>query len=124
MIELIFKDILDTTGLTNIHAIYRPEKSVNPAIIYQVSGFSKEGVLDESIKSHSTKFKLDIYADSYREAKETQQKIVDVFEDLSGTFTEGMKVFTILGDIQDIKDLYELQSNKIVIDIVLNYYIN
>ena len=124
MIELIFKDLLDGLGY-NAYSVKLPEKAKFPAITYQVSGYSNQKLLEASIKSRTSNFKVEVFAANYGSAKQVQQKIEDLFEDLSGTYTtESGKEYSILGEIQDIKDLFELSLNKIIIDISLNYYIN
>ncbi len=123
MIELLFKDLLDTTGYKGF-TNKLPEQALYPAMVYQVSGFSKEKVLDTTIKSHSTKFKVDVFANTYPEAKAVQAKIFEVFEDLQGIYEDAGKFYSISADIENVKDLYDININKIVIDIVVDYYIN
>lgn len=123
MIEVIMKELLDLTGYKAL-PVKLPEDVVYPAMTYQVNGFNTTKVLEQTVKAHATRFRLNLYANSYAEAKAMQSKVIDVFDDLSGTYTHGLKEFSVLGEILDIKDLFEIDMNQIVIDISLDYFIN
>ncbi|MGI2177900.1 hypothetical protein [Shewanella frigidimarina] len=122
MIEIIITDLVEQHVHNNLYAVKAPKDLTGSFIVYSVQGFNSQRDLS-AYKQRSVNIQLNVFADSYKQAKQQQQKIIDLFEDFDQVIESNNKSYTIQTAIQNIIDL-TTEPYEIAIDITVDYIVS
>ncbi|MFM2580639.1 minor capsid protein [Vibrio fortis] len=122
MIEILLANKLNSIS-PNVYASKLPEKAAKPAAVYSVQGFKKHKELYKS-RHYSTNFQVNVFADTYKQAKQLQSQILDDFDEYDAVIELDGKKFSITTEVTNIVDLFNINANQIAIDIQVEYIIS
>ncbi|HCH6231675.1 hypothetical protein [Vibrio parahaemolyticus] len=121
MIEILLANKLNDIT-TNNYPIKLPEKAIKPALVYTAINKNKHKHLDKS-KHYTLTFQVNVFADSYKQAKLLQQQVEDVFDECNAVETINKQEYTLQSYVVNVIDLFSLNTNQIAIDIQVEYMI-
>lgn len=68
-----------------VYPIHAPMDTPMPCVTYQVVSERKKQVLDASIYALSVRFQVDVWSESYKEAKELSSRVITALVSLNAT---------------------------------------
>jgi len=120
MIEHLIAEMINDLGIDN-YPVEAPQNTKGTFIVWNVSGFNS---LKNTSKDqhHKVNIQFNIYAKSYKETKSIQYKLVDVFEYLHGSVERQNATYEVIGNLENVVDLFDTDMKQIVVDIQMEYY--